>query len=118
MNLNFDHSKYFVSTLTENGERSNFKYLNQSEIDYCKRKIAVKIVQFNFARDKINIRDARATTGHTRRCLQTRGDKINREIRTLEIKFDEISTPNFPICRLSRNTRTGRFALQAGVQSI
>ncbi len=121
MNQNFDHSKYFVSTLTIHGERPvispNFKYLNETELDYCKRKIAVKIVQLNFAKDKIitSIRDARAKTGHARRCLQTRGDKITREIRTLEIKFDELSIPNFPICRLSRKARIGRFTLPAGV---
>ncbi|EFX62475.1 hypothetical protein DAPPUDRAFT_120189 [Daphnia pulex] len=121
MNPNFDHSKYFASALTESGERPdishNFEYLKQSEVDYCKQKIAVKIVQLNFARDTIitSIQDARATTGTARWCLQTRGDKITRVIRILEIKFDELSTPNFPICRLFRKTRIGRFFLPEGV---
>jgi hypothetical protein len=121
MNPNFDHSKYFVSMLTKNGERPdispNFKYLEQFEIDYCKWKIAVKIVELNFARDKIitSIRNARATTSNARMCLQTRGDKTTREIRTLEIKFDELSISNFPIFRLSRKTRIGRIVLPEGV---
>jgi hypothetical protein len=121
MNPNLDHSKYYVSTLDDNGERPvigpNFKYLNQAQLDYCKKKVAVKLLQLNFARNKIitSIQDARATTGHARRCLQTKGDKLTREIRILETKFDELSTQNFPICRLSRKVRIGRVTLPAGV---
>lgn len=107
MNPNFDQSTYFFSTLYENGERPNitpnFKYLKQSEVEHCKRKIAVRIVQLNFARDKIikSIRDERATTGHGRRCLQARGDKLSNVIGTLEIKYDELLNTNYPICKLA-----------------
>jgi hypothetical protein len=79
MNPNFDQHTYFVSTLHGNGERPdispNFKYLEESDVVYCKQKIAVKLLQLNFARDKIiqSIRNDRATTDHARRCLQARG---------------------------------------------
>jgi hypothetical protein len=121
MNPNFDQHTYFVSTLHGNGQRPdispNFKYLEESDVEYCKQKIAVKILQLNFARDKIitSIRDERATTGHARRCLQTSGDKQSNEIRTLEIKFDDLLTQNFPICKLAIKIQLQQFALPAGI---
>ena len=121
MNPTFKHSTYFVSTLSANGERPDigpqFKYLKDSEVEYCKQKIAVRIVQLNYRRDKIitQIQDTRATTGYAKRCLQVRGDKLSSEIRTLETKFDELSTPNFPICKLALKTRLNRFTLPEGV---
>ena len=48
---------YFISTLTPEGDRPDispqFKYLTTAELDYCKKNIAVRIVEFNFRRDKI-----------------------------------------------------------------
>ena len=49
MNPTFKHSTYFVSTLSANGERPDigpqFKYLKDSEVEYCKQKIAVLEMQ-------------------------------------------------------------------------
>jgi hypothetical protein len=121
MNPNFDQHTYFVSTLHGNGERPdispNFKYLEESDVVYCKQKIAVKLLQLNFARDKIiqSIRNDRATTGHARRCLQARGDRLGNDIRTLEIKFDDLSTPNFPICKFAIKIQVQQFVLPAGI---
>ena len=122
MNPNLNHLTYFVSKLSPTGEKPDisphFKYLTVSEVDYCRKKVAVRITILNFRKDKIEraIKDAKATVGYTKVCLQTRIDKLRKEIRVLENKFDDLTQPNFPICKLSSKVkRSSRLSLPTGV---
>ena len=62
--------------------------MTPAELDYCKKNIAVRIVEFNFRRDKItkSLEKPRNTAGYAKICLQNRHEKLENEIRALEIK--------------------------------
>ena len=92
--------------------------MKEKEVEYCRTKIAVNIAKLKLRVDKIDysIRDPRATSGYSKICLQTKQEQLRREIENLELKYDQLCLPNFPICKFSAKSHKERVSLPPGIK--
>ena len=113
MNFSPEYLTYYISELSDNGERidiaPHFKYLTEKELQVCKGRLAIHLAKLQVKADKItqSLQDPKATSGYPRTCLENKIITLRKEIKNLEDKYDQILLPNFPICRpSSKNKRT------------
>ena len=86
MNFSPEYLTYYVSELSDNGERidiaPHYKYLTEKEIQVCKGRLAIHLAKLQVKADKItqSLQDPKATS---RTCLENKLITLQKEIKNL-----------------------------------